>query len=148
MKKISCFFMLLLLFGWRPVLAMTTLDPAGVIKSVVGGVTIIGKAGAIAAVENMKVHSGAVMTTDNKAYVGIIFEDDTVISMGPDSRFCLDDFKFDPALEELSFVGRMLNGTFSYLSGQIGKQAPQRVKLQTPVATLGVRGTKILVKVE
>ena len=41
-----------------------------------------------------------------------------------------------------------MKGTFSFLSGQIAKLSPDNVKLMTPDATLGIRGTKLLVKVE
>lgn len=125
-----------------------SLDSAGVIKFVTGEVVIAGTAGVVKAVPNMKVYSGDVIKTDVKGYAGIIFEDDTVVSMGPLSEFALDDFQFSPAEKQLSFVVKMLKGTFSFLSGQIARLAPGKVKLMTPDATLGIRGTKLLVKVE
>ena len=42
----------------------------------------------------------------------------------------------------------MFQGTFSYLSGQISKLVPGAVRLETPDATIGMRGTHVLVKVE
>ena len=123
-------------------------DPAGVVKFVAGEVFIASVDSSVKAVPNMKVHSGDVIRTSSEGYVGIIFDDDTVLSLGPSSEFALDDFQFDPAGQKLSFIARMLKGTFSFLSGQIANLAPQQVKLATPDATLGIRGTKLLVKVE
>jgi hypothetical protein len=42
----------------------------------------------------------------------------------------------------------MIHGTFSFITGQIAKLAPEKVKFETPDATLGVRGTKVLVKID
>ena len=45
-------------------------------------------------------------------------------------------------------VINMIKGTASYLSGIIGKQSPETVEFQTPDATINIRGTQFLVKVE
>jgi len=44
-------------------------------------------------------------------------------------------------------IARMVKGTASYLSGIIGHQSPESVKFRTPEATIGIRGTHFLVKV-
>jgi len=147
MSRYVFLFVLVLSSGWQQVCS-AALDSAGVIKFVTGGVSIVGAGGAVSAAPNMRVSSGDVIKTDAEGFVGIIFADDTVVSMGPHSEFALDDFQFNPAGKELSFVMRMLKGTFSFLSGQIAKLSPDNVKLMTPDATLGIRGTKLLVKVE
>jgi len=147
MSRYIFLFVLVISSGWLQVCS-AALDSAGVIKFVTGGVSIVGQGGAISAVPNMRVSSGDVIKTDAEGFVGIIFADDTVVSMGPRSEFALDDFQFNPAEKELSFVMRMLKGTFSFLSGQIARLSPDKVKLMTPDATLGIRGTKLLVKVD
>jgi hypothetical protein len=42
----------------------------------------------------------------------------------------------------------MVKGTFAYISGLIAKLAPDAAQLLIPDATIGIRGTKILVHVE
>ena len=71
-----------------------------------------------------------------------------MVSLGPASEINVANYLFNPADQELSFVTRLLRGTFSFITGQIAKLAPQNVKLETPNATLGVRGTKFVVKVD
>jgi hypothetical protein len=83
---------------------------------------------------------------DGKA--GLLFEDDTVMSLGPKSALRIEDFRFQPAEKKLSFVARILQGTATYLSGQIGRLAPDLVRVETPHATIGMRGTHILVSVD
>jgi hypothetical protein len=42
----------------------------------------------------------------------------------------------------------MLKGTVAYLSGLISKLSPDSAHLETPTASIGIRGTKFVVKVE
>lgn len=89
-----------------------------------------------------------IIRTGPASSVGIIFEDNTILTMGPKSEIVIDAYVFSPERGMLSMVTRMLKGTASCLSGIIGRQAPESVKFQTPDATIGVRGTQFLVKVD
>ncbi|MBT4266096.1 MAG: hypothetical protein HOA72_21440 [Desulfobacula sp.] len=97
---------------------------------------------------NMKVMNGDVVKTGPAGSMGLIFDDDTIVSMGPDSEFLVEDFLFRPAENKLSFVIRILQGTYSFFSGQIAKLSPGSVRLETPDATIGMRGTHVLVQVK
>lgn len=101
----------------------------------------------IKAVPNMRLNQGDSIRTGPKSQAGLIFEDDTVVSLGSNSEMAIEQFIFDPAKKNMSFVTQLVKGTFSFISGQIAKLAPDQVKLETPDATLGVRGTKFLVKI-
>ena len=118
------------------------------VDSVKGEVMIVSSEMAVKAVRYMKVNVGDSIKTGADGSVGLIFEDDTVVSLGPDSEMEVVEFLFDPAEHKLSFVARMVKGTFSFITGQIAKLAPQKVQLETPSATLGVRGTKFAVEVD
>lgn len=120
----------------------------GIIKSVDGQVFLSNKKSRLKAVPNMKLNLGDNIRTGMNSNVGLLFEDDTVISLGSNSAMTIDEFVFNPAEKKLSFVSRLIEGTFSFISGQIAKLAPEKVKIETPDATLGVRGTKFLVKVD
>jgi len=86
--------------------------------------------------------------TGDGGSVGLIFSDDTIISMGPRTELAIEDYLFEPIEGKLAFIAKILRGTVSYLSGQIAKIAPESVKLITPAATIGVRGTHVLIKVD
>lgn len=123
-------------------------DSVGFIKSMSGEVLLSNAEGTQPAVTNMKIKQGDSIKTGETGSVGLIFEDDTVVSLGPNSEFDLESFQFNPAGQQLSFVSRLIKGTFCFISGQIVKLAPNKVKYTTPEATLGVRGTKFLVKID
>nr|HPQ29623.1 FecR family protein [Desulfobacteraceae bacterium] len=89
-----------------------------------------------------------IIRTGTDSSVGIIFEDNTILSMGPESEIAIEEYVFAPEKGILSMITRMLKGTASYLSGIIGRQSPESVKFHTPDATIALRGTQFLVKVE
>jgi hypothetical protein len=122
-------------------------DPAGIIKTVSGEVFITNPESTIKAVANMRIIQSDSIQTGANSSAGLIFEDDTVVALGPNSEMLIESFLFDPHNKKLSFIAKMAHGTFSFITGQIAKLAPQKVKLETPDATLGVRGTKFLVKI-
>ncbi len=78
---------------------------------------------------------------------GIIFQDDTIISLGPNSELCMEEFLFNPKENEFSFTTKLFKGTFMFISGVIGKLSPESIKIETPDGTIAIRGTKFLVKV-
>ena len=123
-------------------------DHAGIVKSLAGTVAILRNTAPLKAEPNMKLYKGDRIETGTDGKVGLIFEDDTVVSIGPNSTIVIDDFIFQPQDRKLSFIARILKGTVSYLSGQIGKLAPNKVRVETPQATVALRGTHILIKVD
>lgn len=80
--------------------------------------------------------------------VGIVLRDDTLLSLGPQSRLVLADFVFEPKHDRFSVWIKMLKGTFVYLSGVIAKLSPDSIRLETPDSTIAVRGTKLLIRVD
>ena len=131
-----------------PLLAAAKTEAVGIVKTVAGDAVIVRKAGTMKAEVNTPLKLGDVVKTGPASSIGLILEDDTVVSMGPSGEIAIDDFVFDPAEAQLSMVVRMIRGSFSFLSGQIAKLAPENVHLETPDATIGMRGTRLLVKVE
>lgn len=123
-------------------------ESAGIIKVVSGDVFITNAQTTVKAVPNMRIRQGDFIQTGANSSAGLIFEDDTAVGLGPKSEMLIESFLFDPVKRELSFIARMIHGTFSFITGQIAKLAPEKVIFETPDATLGVRGTKFLVKVE
>jgi hypothetical protein len=95
----------------------------------------------------MPIYPRDVLKTAAHSSTGIILHDDTVISLGPDSTLRLNEYLFEPKENRFSAIFGLLKGTFVYLSGVIGKLAPEAVRLETPTSTIAVRGTRLLVKV-
>lgn len=72
----------------------------------------------------------------------ITFKDDTKVRVTENSRLIIDDFVFDPKKSDAGKLAMKVGmGTVRYASGQIAKGNPQQVNIQTPTATIAVRGT-------
>jgi len=90
---------------------------------------------------------GDAIQTNSDGAVGITFNDGAVMTIGPNSKLSLDDYLFDP-LHKVSFISRIVEGSVSFISGAIGRISPESVQFKTPTATLGLRGTKVLINVD
>ena len=73
--------------------------------------------------------------------VDISFKDDTKVVIKENSRLLIDDFVFNPNQSGGKLGLKVGFGTVRYASGQIAHSNPQSVDIQTPTATIGVRGT-------
>ena len=88
----------------------------------------------------------AVKTASGK--VGITFEDNTRVQVNENSKLVIDDFVYDPKKGTGKVALNMAMGTVRYASGQIAKNNPQQVALNTPSATVSVRGTDFTATVD
>jgi hypothetical protein len=79
--------------------------------------------------------------------IGVTFIDNTVMSAGPNSEVALEQYKFDSNNFNGSMLTDMRKGTISMVSGDIAKSSPAAMKVKTPAAILGVRGTHFVVQV-
>lgn len=78
--------------------------------------------------------------TSSKARVQVILKDNTVVTIGPDSSFVFDAYHFGTK-ENTEASMHIDHGFFRSVTGKIGKIAPERFKVKTVSATIGIRGT-------
>jgi hypothetical protein len=80
--------------------------------------------------------------------VGITFEDDTKVQVNENSKLVIDDFVYDPKSKTGKLGAKIALGTVRYTSGQIAHNSPKNVALNTPTATISVRGTDFTASVD
>ncbi|ANP46463.1 FecR family protein [Candidatus Viadribacter manganicus] len=68
----------------------------------------------------------------------LLFADQTTLSVGPRSEIRLDRYVYDPSRSTGDVAVSLTNGALRFISG---RQDPRSYSIQTPVATIGVRGT-------
>lgn len=95
-----------------------------------------------------RIHAGDTLVTDTDGAMGVTFLDNTTMSLGPSSEIALARFEYDPPAARYGFAARILRGTFLFVTGQIAKYAPDQVAVTTPSGSIGIRGTRFLVKVD
>ena len=89
------------------------------------------------------VFQGDTIETSENGAVGLIFLDKTTLSLSDGGRMVLDELVYDPATGNGSMTVDMIEGAFSFVSGEIAKTGPDAMKVTTPVATVGIRGTTV-----
>ena len=89
----------------------------------------------------------SIKTTQGK--VGITFADETKVQVNENSKLVIDEFVYDPNNKKGGKLAvNVALGTVRYASGQIAHNNPQAVAVNTPTATVGVRGTDFTATVD
>ncbi|NQU56166.1 MAG: FecR domain-containing protein, partial [Rhodospirillales bacterium] len=70
--------------------------------------------------------------------------DETILTLGGNTSLTVDELVFDPATREGNSVLKLVAGTYYYVSGKMHKKG---IQIETPVATIGIRGTKLLITI-
>lgn len=83
-----------------------------------------------------------------RARARLEFVDKTTVNITEQSKITIDEFVYDPKAGSGKLAMKMIQGTARYASGQIAKNSPQNVNVQTPTATVAVRGTDFSMTVD
>ena len=121
--------------------------PAGRVKVVSGTAFVRHQNQQIPATVGTAVFETDTLTTGADGRIGVTLRDETRISLGPQSEIRLDRFQYAPAEGQLAFAMRVARGIATYVSGRIAKLAPDAVRLETPASIVGVRGTRLAIRV-
>ena len=132
-----------------PLVQAVTAKPIGKIVSVAGTVTIehvnavVVQANASSQPVPPKagdpVFLGDIVQTGADGKVDITFEDTTAFNLSSNARMVLNEFVYDPNGKSNSTFFSLTKGTFTFVAGKVAKTGD--MKIDTPVATMGIRGT-------
>jgi hypothetical protein len=86
-----------------------------------------------------QVYRGDVVQTGADGKVGITFTDGTAFNLSSNARMVLNEFVYDPNGTSNSTLISLTKGTFTFIAGKVAKTGD--MKIDTPVATMGIRGT-------
>jgi len=118
--------------------------PIGAIDELQGSATITrGDGSTIEAEIGAPLYKGDIVETTADGAVNIVFIDETNMALSEGARFAVNDYSFDEATESGTTEFSVLNGVFVFTSGLIGRDDPDDVKIETPVGSIGIRGTII-----
>lgn len=123
-------------------------DGIGKIKTLSGQVSIEREGKLITPKAGDTLYQTDKILTGKDGTVGMLFDDDSRISAGPNSVLALDKFVFDPKTSDGNFDVSMKKGTLSVISGKLTAKTPGALKVKTPAAILAVRGTEFALKVD
>ena len=85
------------------------------------------------------VYQGDLVKTGADGKVGINFTDGTSFNLSSSAQMTLDEYVYDPKGASNSTLFNLSKGTFTFVAGNIARTGD--MKVDTPVATMGIRGT-------
>lgn len=89
-----------------------------------------------------QVASGDLLSTEADTYARLKFQDGSEVVLRPNSQFRVERYSYDDAKPETdNMLVRLLKGGMRSVTGLLGKRNPDKVSVQTPTATIGIRGT-------
>jgi hypothetical protein len=137
---------------WTLVLALAMAMPAwaadvGEVKVAKGVAHVERGAERLAVKLGMPIRQADKLVTGADGTVGITFTDNSLLSIGPNSALAIDKYVFDSTTHAGQFDSTLSKGSLAVVSGKIVKQSPEAMRVRTPSAIMGVRGTEFAVRV-
>jgi hypothetical protein len=114
-------------------------DPIGRAEKITGTVTVIRNGVPVALNSGDAVYKSDVIQTGGDSSCGISFPDGTALNLVGNTRMALNDYAFDPNGSGNVALISLVQGTFAFVAGQVAHTGD--MKIETPVATMGIRGT-------
>jgi len=120
----------------------------GLVKVSKGSVQIQRAGAKVPATVGTGLRTSDVIVTGADGTAGITFTDNSLVSVGPNSVFAIDKYSFDTTTHAGEFQGTLKQGRLAAVSGKMVKASPDAMKIRTPSAIMGVRGTEFVVQVD
>ncbi len=93
------------------------------------------------------VEQGDTLVTEKGTYARIKFVDNGEITLRPNTQFKIENFSYEAAKPESdSAFFTLLKGGLRSITGLLGKRNREKFGLNTPTATIGIRGTTFIVE--
>lgn len=128
--------------------AMAQDEHVALFKNVSGDVKIIRDNSDLVAVVGTQLMRSDIVVSGPHSSGGIVFKDGTLLTLGSSTEIEISRYMFQPEEAKYDFSLYLKKGTAIYSSGKLGKLSPESVSINTPRATVGVRGTRFIVKAD
>jgi VCBS repeat-containing protein len=118
----------------------------GHVTKLVGSATVMRNGVSIILTMGDNVEKGDVVQTSADSRLGITFIDGTVFGLSSNARMVLNEMVYDPNGSDNHSLLSLVSGTITFVAGDTAKHGD--MKVDTPVATMGIRGTAVLVEID
>jgi len=122
-------------------------ETIGYVKIVSGQATVTRLGAETKLAVGSALYEDDLLKTGEDSSLGVTMKDGTTLSAGPETEILLDQYAYAPKANQLGFVARVSQGTLDFVSGMLGKLAPESVAIETPTGVIGMRGTHFVVRV-
>jgi len=117
-------------------------DPAGHVHTINGRASAASPEGAIRLIpKGAPVFPGDTVSTGPNTYLRLRFTDGSFTVLRPNTRFKIDEYQHGGEPEEEKGFFSLLKGGFRAVTGLIAETRRENYRVETAVATIGIRGT-------
>lgn len=120
-------------------------EAVGTVKRLEGQAVLASAAGERPAQVGAALYQGDRVLTRSGGAVGLTLMDGTLLAVGPNSAVAVQNFRFDSTTRQGSLLVDISRGAMRMVSGLLARHDPRSVSVNTPTATIGIRGTDFLV---
>lgn len=120
---------------------------AGTVKTLLGSAYVQRGSERVPVAKEMPLYSKDVIVTASSAFVGIVLSDGTKITAGANASLNLANYEFNEDTKKGAMKVNVTKGVIQVASGALGKTSRENVQFNTPVATIGIRGTNFIIDV-
>ncbi len=89
------------------------------------------------------VYLGQMINSKKLSSLQVMLKDETIFTLGADCELVIDKFVYDPDKNNNSLSASVSKGMFRFMSGNISKSSSKAISIDTPVASMGIRGTMV-----
>ena len=118
----------------------------GHVTKLTGSATAIRNGVSIILNQGDNIDKGDVLQSGADSTLGVTFIDGTVFGLSSNARMVVNEMVYDPNGSNNSSLLSLVAGTISFVAGETAKHGD--MKVDTPVATMGIRGTAVLVEID
>lgn len=136
-----------LLFSLATAQIASAAETIGYVKTVSGKASVVRLGSERTLQVGAPLYEDDTLKTGKDSSLGVTMKDGTTMSAGPETEILLDQYAYNPRASQLGFVARVSQGTLDFVSGMLGKLAPESVAIETPTGVIGMRGTHFVVRV-
>lgn len=120
-------------------------EPVGNVATVTGVATVIRNKNSIAVKVRDDIYLNDVVQTAADSAIGITFSDATTFNLSANARITIDAFVYENGGKQNAGIFDVGRGTVAFVAAALAKTGD--MKITTPTATLGIRGTSGVVEV-
>ncbi|KAB1072675.1 VCBS domain-containing protein [Methylobacterium planeticum] len=118
----------------------------GRVQKVGGSASLVRNGVTIAVQVGDLVYKGDVVQTDRGGSLAIAFLDGTLFNLSASARMVLNEMVYKPEGTGNTALFNLVQGSITFVAGQVAKTGD--MKVGTPVATMGIRGTAVHVQID
>jgi FecR-like protein len=121
-------------------------EPIGNVATLAGAASVVRNQNTLPLKLKDDIYLNDVVTTFADSTVGITFNDETTFNLTAKASITIDNYIYEEGGQQNSALFDVTKGTVAFVASQVAKTG--NMKIQTPTATLGIRGTTGLVEVD